>query len=117
MAGYCTENSLRLDYGRKFEVSGNSMNPQLVDGDIVMAKNTAFSKDDIVVLQPPDLVCEEEGESIIMDKRVIALGGDSVEIRDGQTFINNILQVENFDIFHADCNFGPMYQSSGLNQL
>ncbi len=45
-----------------------------------------YKRGDIVVFTPPEDWVQEDGTPFI--KRVIGLGGDTVEIRDGNVFIN-----------------------------
>jgi signal peptidase I len=47
-----------------------------------------YKRGDIVVFQPPADWAQEDGTPFI--KRVIGLGGDTVEIHDGSVFINSI---------------------------
>jgi signal peptidase I len=46
----------------------------------------SYSRGDIVVFTPPDEWVQDDGTPFI--KRVIGLGGDTLEIRDGDVFIN-----------------------------
>jgi signal peptidase I len=72
-----------------FRVPAASMYPAVWPGDqVLVAKNTYLDEDpkvgDIVVFHNP----EDRRQFFI--KRVVALGGDSVEIRDGEVYINDI---------------------------
>ena len=49
----------------------------------------------------------------LMVKRIIALGGETVEIREGETYINNILQTEEFEFIPTTYNFGPRIVPDG----
>ncbi|MBM6619135.1 signal peptidase I [Bacillus suaedaesalsae] len=64
-------------------ISGNSMNPTLEDGSVVIVNKIAFSpeRNDIVVVK------DSHGYNII--KRVIALPGENIEIVNGNVLINN----------------------------
>src|SRR5215213_9545069 len=73
-----------------FKVEGRSMErtvepEQYVLVDKLSPRWSAFSPGDIVVLQPPDIAAE--GEPFI--KRVIGVGGDHVQIRDGRVYVND----------------------------
>lgn len=83
----------RLFLVTPYDVSGESMMPTLNDGDrLIMKDSVDIVKGDIVVLDSPS----NEEEMYI--KRVIALGGDNVTIKDGKVYVNGeqLLGEENF---------------------
>jgi signal peptidase I len=51
-----------------------------------------YKRGDIVVFKPPEAWAQEDGTPFI--KRVIGLGGDTVEIHDGSVFINSVKLAE-----------------------
>lgn len=63
-------------------ISGSSMYPALADGDLVLYVRiwSAWDRGDIVYLQMPS------GERYV--KRIVALEGDVVDIRDGRLYVN-----------------------------
>ena len=66
-------------------VDGTSMNQTLADGDILsLYKLAKIDRFDIVVL-------DEEYDDEIIIKRIIGLPGETVEIKDGDIYINDIL--------------------------
>lgn len=66
-------------------VDGTSMNKTLADGDILLLYKLAkIDRFDIVVL-------DEEYDDEIIIKRIIGLPGETVEIKDGDIYINDIL--------------------------
>ena len=70
-----------------FRVDGESMEPSLQDGEYILVNKIAYSfhppqRGDIIVFDSPS----NPGRDFI--KRVIAIPGDTVEIRDGQVYIN-----------------------------
>jgi signal peptidase I len=73
-------------------VDGASMNPTLANDDQLLVTNFFYtpSRGDIVVIFAPDLYCDtkrESGKDII--KRVVAVGGDRVQIDDtGVVYVN-----------------------------
>lgn len=71
-------------------INGNSMNPTLEDGNIVLVNKLSVLPDrnDIVVVKDPN------GYNII--KRVIALPGESIEIRNGNILIDNKVILEDY---------------------
>lgn len=67
------------------KVDGTSMNKTLADGDILLLYKLAkIDRFDIVVL-------DEEYDDEIIIKRIIGLPGETVEIKDGDIYINDIL--------------------------
>jgi len=72
-----------------FRVPASTMFPAIWPGDrLLAAKNAYLSRDpqagDIVIFRNP------ENRRIFLLKRVVALAGDSVEIRDGDLYINDV---------------------------
>ncbi len=76
------------------QVQNNDMSPRVSAGDIIIfyRKDTEWRSQDIVLYR-------SEGKSYL--GRIIAVGGDTVEItEEGQIFINGSISIEN-DIFYA----------------
>ena len=59
----------------------------------------AYKRGDVVVFAPPASWPASRGEPFI--KRVIGVGGDTIEIRDGSVFVNGIRLVEPY-VFQED---------------
>jgi signal peptidase I len=73
---------------RNFRVVGTSMEPNLHNGQYLIVDKVSYrlgepQRGDVIVFEPPS----RPGEDYV--KRVIALPGELVEIRNGQVFINN----------------------------
>ncbi len=87
------------------QVTGSSMAPTLMEGEIVAAlKNSDFEKGDIIAFYYNDK---------ILIKRIIAVGGDQVNIStDGVVSVNNMLLDEDYVIEPSlgDCNINLPYQ-------
>ncbi len=78
-----------------FVVQGPSMEPTLVDGNRLLVSKIAYkigepSRGDVVVLRYP----LDPSKDYI--KRVVAVGGDIIEIRLGRLYINGQLQQESY---------------------
>ena len=73
-----------------FRVEGQSMERTFVENDYVLVDRltgrwSPYTRGQVVVLQPPASWTDREEPFI---KRVIGEGGDTVEVRDGQVFVN-----------------------------
>lgn len=93
-------------------VDGESMIETLQDGDrlfvsILDVKIKGVENEDIVICRYPD-----EGNTYFV-KRVIAQEGDTVEIRDGMTYVNGELRQEEYVDYKAQQNFGPYTVAEG----
>ncbi|MFM8269398.1 MAG: signal peptidase I [Pseudomonadota bacterium] len=91
--------TVRLFIVEDFRISSNSMSPNLLKGDLILVSKSAFNlrlpfssfelfrtgkpnRSDIVAFSVP-----EQGTDTYV-KRIVALGGDRVEIKDGVLWIN-----------------------------
>ncbi len=84
-----------------FQVKGSSMERTFVESDHVLVDRltprwSPYTRGQVVVFQPPSTVAYL-GEPFI--KRVIGVGGDTVEIRDGKVYVNGIALDEPY-LFH-----------------
>ena len=81
--------------GQATRVEGQSMEPNLHSEQRLVVEKLSYrfhgpQRFDIVVLKMPD-----QGEELLI-KRVIGLPGETVEIRDGQVYVDGILLEEPF---------------------
>ena len=108
---------LRTSFADHYLVPSGSMEPTLLPGDRVLVDKRAYglriplteiklidgnavARGDIVVFDAPD-----SGTRLI--KRVVALGGDLVEVRDGHVFIDGRLQPTATDPANLQFGGGP----------
>jgi len=73
-----------------FQVKGDSMEHSFEPDDYVLVDKLSphwdpYSRGDVVVLHPPDGWAAEKTPFI---KRVIGVGGDTIEVRDGKVYVN-----------------------------
>ncbi len=81
---------------KPFAIPSPSMEPTLVEGDRVLVNRLVYhfrspERGDIIVFQPPN---QEGGDPFI--KRVVGVGGDTVEVREGRLYVNGVAQDEPF---------------------
>ena len=75
-------------------VDGNSMLDTLQDGEIMLTNRMAYAfrspkRGDIVLCYYPDAYYEDQSLSYATRvKRVVAVGGDTIETRDGEVYVN-----------------------------
>ena len=93
-----------------FKVQGSSMSPELADGERILVNKFLYRVDsiergDVVVFWYP------EDPELSFIKRVVALPGESVEVRDGQVFVDGELLDEPYiDPENADRRSVPPQQ-------
>ena len=92
-------------------VQGPSMMDTLSDGQVVMVDKTFFKmhtpKPGLIV------ICHYPGSEESYVKRIIALPGDEVEIKDGVTYVNGVPRDEDY-VAHRDReDFGPYVVEEG----
>jgi signal peptidase I len=90
-----------------YRVIGHSMQPTIEEGQFLLIDKLFYDlgesrRGDVVVLHPPDM----PGQIYI--KRVVGIPGDTVEIRDGQLYINEQAVVEPWTTRpYPTSNWGP----------
>ncbi len=93
-------------------VSGDSMTPTYHDRDVLVTLPLAYcfdevSRGDVVMIKRDSLT---SGQVV---KRVMAVSGETVEIRKGRVYINGDAVEDSHYLYDEDCNFGPLYVSDG----
>ncbi len=83
---------------RTFYIPSSSMVPTLRINDFILVNKFVYSfcnpaRGDIVVFHPPKSANTEKTEYI---KRIVAVGGDTVEVRGGTLFVNDQPQKEDY---------------------
>ena len=73
----------------RYRIDGSSMNPTLVDGEYLIINNLSYYLDepqrgDVIVFQHPN-------NDLNLIKRVIGLPGDTVDVKNGEVRVNDIL--------------------------
>jgi len=84
-----------------FQVQGSSMERTFVESDYVLVDRltprwSPYARGQVVVFQPPANATDRKEPFI---KRVIGVGGDTVEVQDGQVFVNGVALDEPY-LFH-----------------
>ena len=84
-----------------FQVHGHSMEHTFAQGDYVLVDRltgrwSPYARGQVVVFQPPASATDRKEPFI---KRVIGVGGDTVEVRDGQVFVNGVA-LDEPSLFH-----------------
>ena len=87
-----------------FQVKGESMEHSFEPDDYVLVDKLSprwdpYSRGDVVVLQPPD---GWEAERTPFIKRVIGVAGDTIQVKDGQVFVNGTALDEPYLFADAD---------------
>jgi len=100
-------NYIKSSYVQAFKLPSESMQPTLLVGDHVLVDKRASALD----LQRGDLIVFKYPKDPTKDfmKRVVAIGGDKLEIRDKVLFVNDKPQNEPY-VLHSEPNIMPKQQ-------
>jgi len=98
-----------------FQVQQHSMEDTIQDGQFVLVDRLTphfdpYHRGDIVVFKPPENAESPKGEPFI--KRVIGVAGDTVELRDGTVFVNDVALVEPY-LYSVDGTAQPTLPENG----
>ena len=93
-------------------VSGDSMKGTLDNGDLIVVSLNSYKsetpqRNDVVLFERADLT---KGRIV---KRVVAVAGDEIEIRDGKLFVNGEVCNESFFGFGKNEQFAPLTVPDG----
>jgi signal peptidase I len=83
-----------------YQIVGVSMQPTLEDGQYVLVDKLSphlidYRRGDVVVLEPPPGYTEN-GKDVPFIKRVIGVGGDTIELKGGDVYVNGAKLKEPF---------------------
>ncbi len=99
------------------QVNGQSMEPNFHHAEYVMTDKLSYrfgqpQRGDVIVFEAPPAANCPEGTGCDFIKRVIGLPGDTVEVKDGHFYVNNIYLEENYIDASVDTKPG-LYTSRG----
>jgi signal peptidase I len=99
-----------------YKVQGESMERTLEPDQYVLVDKLTprfdtYKRGDIVVFHPPTSWVQEGGEPYI--KRVIGVGGDTVELRDGAVYVNGVQLQEGY-VYQQDGQAQPTEDLAGV---
>ena len=92
-------------WGRTYSIPSESTIPTLLVGDTIITDcrpSQGVQRGDVVVFHPPT---KYNGDKTDLVKRVVALGGDTVEIKDGAFWLNGERQAEPYTLEPAELTY------------
>ena len=95
-------------------VPTGSMENTIMAGDRILALRTSYwfsdpERGDVVVFEDPD---DPTGKTLYV-KRIIGVGGDTVEVQDGEVLVNGQVQDEPYIKEITEGDFGPYHVPEG----
>ena len=102
-----------------FKVEQHSMETTFLEGDYLLVDRLShlwspYARGDVIVFKPPSSF-RDGGEPLI--KRVIGVGGDTVELRDGMVFVNGVVTDEPYLYRNAAGIAEPTDPTNGTSWL
>jgi len=73
-----------------------------------------YQRRDVVVFNPPDAYVELTGNTEALIKRIVAMGGDTVEVKANRLFVNGMQQEESYTNEFPDYTLEPVKVPLGM---
>ena len=92
------------------EISGSSMTPTFINGEYILTNKVIYrftlpQRGDVVIFKSP------KNKDVDYIKRVIGLPGETIQLKNGQFFINGLPLIENYE--YNKPVFGESYMHEG----
>lgn len=87
---------------------------QLLVDKISHIQRGGYLRKDVVVFNPTETYKDLTGSTEALIKRVVAIAGDKVEVKNHRLYINNVIQDENYVNEFPDYDFGPVVVPAGM---
>ncbi len=103
-----------------YQVRQQSMEQTLLPGEYVLVDKLtprwdAYDRGDIIVFEPPS-AWASDGDRTPFIKRVIGVAGDTIELRDGRVFVNDVAIEEPYVYQEADGSSQPTEPTGGQSR-
>jgi len=111
--------AIRIFIAEPRYIPSESMIPTLKTGDRIVVEKVSYKftspkpQDIVVFTPPPQLQILGYDSSQAFIKRIIAMGGDIVEVKNGQLYVNDTLQTENYILESPNYTLKPIIVPEG----